>query len=142
MLGETRGLTIAVGQGASARLSARPGRNVKTAAFGRRSLGSGEARDGTLGLANGDLFRAVLAFSPGQIVVNEPWRGRPRIFVSHGTNDNVLPIDRTSHRIVPALRERGYDVTFREFEGRHEAPLAIVRESFSWAARQNAGPPP
>src|SRR5829696_504120 len=55
-----------------------------------------------LGLANGDLFRDVLAFSPGFVPPGAPRRGRPRIFVSHGDGDDVLPIGRTSRRIVPA----------------------------------------
>jgi predicted esterase len=37
-----------------------------------------------LGLANGDLFRDVLALSPGFVPPGAPGRGRPRIFVSHG----------------------------------------------------------
>jgi predicted esterase len=34
----------------------------------------------------------VLAFSPGFLVA--PWpAGRPRVFVSHGTADRILPIE-------------------------------------------------
>ena len=36
--------------------------------------------------------------------------------------------------IVPALKRRGYDVTFREFSGRHEVPAAIANEAMSWIA--------
>jgi phospholipase/carboxylesterase len=85
------------------------------------------------GLVNGDLFPAVLAFSPGFVIVNEPFTGKPRIFVSHGTGDTILPIDPTSRRIVPGLRQRGYDVTFREFDGGHELPLDVAREALTWA---------
>ncbi len=55
-----------------------------------------------LGLANGDLFSRVIAFSPG-FVPPVPRSGKPRVFVSHGDADAVLPIDRTSRRLVPAL---------------------------------------
>ncbi|SDF00338.1 Predicted esterase [Blastococcus aurantiacus] len=82
-----------------------------------------------LGLANGGLFRDVLAFSPGFVPPGAPRRGRPRIFVSHGDADDVLPIDRTSRRIVPALRDDGYDVTYREFAGPHVVPPEIAREA-------------
>jgi predicted esterase len=82
-----------------------------------------------LGLANGDLFRDVLAFSPGFVPPGAPRRGRPRIFVSHGDDDRVLPIERTSRQIVPALRDDGYDVTFREFSGPHTVPPEIAREA-------------
>lgn len=87
----------------------------------------------SLGLINGDLFTRVLAFSPG-FVVDGTAHGRPRFFVSHGTDDSILPIDRCSRRIVPALQKRGYDVTFREFTGGHEVPEPIAREGLAWLA--------
>lgn len=58
----------------------------------------------SLGLANGDLFGRVLAFSPG-FVAPGTRHGHPRVFVSHGTADAVLPIDQCSRRIVPRLRK-------------------------------------
>ena len=82
-----------------------------------------------LGLANGDLFGDVLAFSPGFVPPGAPRAGKPRIFVSHGDSDEVLPIGRTSRRIVPALRDEGYDVTYREFRGPHTVPPGIAREA-------------
>jgi len=85
----------------------------------------------SLALANGDLFPRVAAFSPG-FVVPATAHGRPRFFISHGTSDQILPIDQCSRVIVPRLRSRGYDVTFREFEGRHEMPPEVLREGFSW----------
>ena len=85
----------------------------------------------SLGLVNGDLFRRVLAFSPGFFVGTEA-RGKPSFFVSHGTADTVLPIDRCSRVIVPALQKNGYDVTFRQFDGGHEIPPAIARAGFRW----------
>ena len=87
----------------------------------------------SLGLINGDLFRRVVAFSPG-FVVEGGAHGQPRFFVSHGTADDILPIDRCSRRIVPALRQRGYDVTFREFDGGHEMPPIIASEGMAWLA--------
>jgi phospholipase/carboxylesterase len=41
------------------------------------------------------VFSSAIAFSPGfvAVAVAEPV-GRPRVFVSHGTQDRVLPIDR------------------------------------------------
>ena len=55
----------------------------------------------------------------------------PRWFVSHGTADEVLPIQRTSRRLVPALQREGYDVTYREFDGGHAVPLASAREALA-----------
>lgn len=84
-----------------------------------------------LGLANGDLFGGVLAFSPG-FVPPAGRTGTPRVFVSHGTGDEVLPVDRTSRRIVARLEEDGYDVTYAEFDGEHAVPPAIVRRAVEW----------
>jgi phospholipase/carboxylesterase len=85
----------------------------------------------SLGLANGVLFPRVVACSPG-FVISAAAHGRPRFFVSHGTADQVLPIDQCSRVIVPRLRSMGYDVTFREFEGRHELPPGVADESMQW----------
>jgi phospholipase/carboxylesterase len=87
----------------------------------------------SLGLANGDLFPRVAAFSPGFVIGAEP-HGRPRFFVSHGTSDQILPIDQCSRVIVPKLRSMGFDVTFREFEGRHEMPPDIAADGLTWVA--------
>lgn len=79
----------------------------------------------SLALMNGDLFTHALAFSPGFVA---PMRieGRPRLFVSHGTADAVLPIHACSRRLVPKLQQAGYPVTYREFEGGHEVPAEIA----------------
>ena len=87
----------------------------------------------SLGLINGDLFSRVVAFSPGFIIEQTP-HGKPRFFISHGTADPILPIDRCGRRIASALRERGYDVTFREFEGGHTVPAEIARDGMQWLA--------
>jgi predicted esterase len=89
----------------------------------------------TLGLANGDLFSHVLAFSPGFLAPSGQ-TGSPRIFVSHGTRDGWLPIDSCSRRIVPQLKRAGYEVRYHEFEGGHVIPPAITREAASWFAGQ------
>jgi len=85
----------------------------------------------SLGLINGDLFHSVVAFSPG-FVINGAAVGEPRIFISHGTHDHILPIDSCGRRIAIALTARGYDVTFREFDGDHEVPESVVREGLGW----------
>jgi predicted esterase len=85
----------------------------------------------SLGLTNGDLFRSVIGFSPGFIAFGEQ-NGSPRLFISHGTRDSILPIGRTSRRGVPRLRAAGYSVKYREFEGDHEVPPRIAREAVDW----------
>ena len=81
----------------------------------------------SLGLINGDLFRSVVAFSPGFVVEGDA-QGTPRFFISHGTRDHILPIDRCGRRIASRLKARGYEVTFREFDGDHEIPSDVARE--------------
>jgi poly(3-hydroxybutyrate) depolymerase len=85
----------------------------------------------SLGLANGDLFSHVIAFSPGFVTATR-LEGRPLIFVSHGQGDVVLPIASSSRRIVPRLRESGYTITYREFDGGHVIPAEIREEATSW----------
>jgi acetyl esterase/lipase len=83
------------------------------------------------GAANGDLFDAVVAFSPGfaaPLVVH----GDPRVFVSHGSRDRVLPVDSCSRRLVPRLEALGYQVTYEEFDGAHEVPWPVVGRAVSW----------
>jgi phospholipase/carboxylesterase len=83
----------------------------------------------SLGLINGDLFTHVMAFSPGFFVPGEP-HGKPDIFVSHGKEDEILPIDRTSRRLVPRLRDLGYPVDYHEFDGPHTVPAAMAEAAF------------
>jgi phospholipase/carboxylesterase len=87
----------------------------------------------SLGLVNGDLFSRVIAFSPG-FVTSGSRRGRPRLFVSHGVEDRVLPIDLCSRRIVRDLRADDYDVRYTEFPGGHTVPGEIAREALRWLA--------
>jgi predicted esterase len=88
----------------------------------------------TLGVSNGDLFPAVIAFSPGGIVAGEQ-RGTPRFFVSHGVQDTVLPIARAGDAVVRNLRQAGYPVTYRRFQGDHEVPPAMSKAAVRWFLR-------
>jgi predicted esterase len=85
----------------------------------------------SLGLANGELFHAILAFAPGYHAAPKR-RGEPRIFVAHGTNDRVLPISVTSGRLVPALRRDAYPLEYVEFVGGHAIPGAILDRALAW----------
>ena len=85
----------------------------------------------SLGITDGDLFTHVIAFSPG-FVAPGGQRGTPKLYVSHGTSDDVLPIDACSRRIVPAAQRAGYDVTYHEFDGGHAMPPEIVDEALTW----------
>jgi predicted esterase len=107
---------------------------VDPASVGIEGFSDGASYALGLGLANGDLFRRGVAFSPGY-VPSAPTSGRPSIFVSHGVGDDILPIDRCSRRIVPALRRQGYDVDYREFDGGHEVPADIAAGALASVAK-------
>jgi phospholipase/carboxylesterase len=106
--------------------------NPKRLAIGGFSDGATYAL--SLGLDNGTLFTHVMAFSPGFTANRRP-QGRPRIFISHGRKDDILPIDVCSRRIVPALEDAGYGVTYKEFDGPHTVPQAIAQDAFTWFVR-------
>jgi phospholipase/carboxylesterase len=104
--------------------------------FGISQLAFGGFSDGasyalSLGVANGDLFSRILAFSPG--FAAPPDRvGRPRVWISHGTEDAVLPIDRCARPIVRSLSQAGYQVRYEEFAGPHVVPPATVEQAVRW----------
>lgn len=88
----------------------------------------------SLGTINGTLFSHVIAFSPG-FMAPTGQEGAPRFFISHGTEDQVLPIDRCSRRIVPQLQAAGYEVRYLEFAGGHTVPADIAHEAVDWFQR-------
>jgi phospholipase/carboxylesterase len=98
-------------------------------ALGGVSDGAGYALN--MGLAYGDTFNHLMIFSVGML---SPFRkqGKPKIFLAHGLKDEQMPIDRTARKFVPQLQSEGYDVTYREYDGGHGAPLPVVKEGFEW----------
>jgi len=86
----------------------------------------------SLGLVNGDLFTHLVGYSPGFVVRPDPPAGEPTIFLSHGTNDNIIPVQGTRSGIVPGLSDMGYDVTFVEFDGGHGVPAEISEQALDW----------
>jgi phospholipase/carboxylesterase len=102
--------------------------------LGRLALGGvsdGASYALTIGLSNGDVFSSIVAFSPGFLAVPERV-GQPRVFVSHGTEDRILPIDMCSRSFVPVLERAGYPVHFEEFQGGHSVPPAVADRAFRW----------
>ncbi|KAG2436149.1 hypothetical protein HYH02_011653 [Chlamydomonas schloesseri] len=113
----------------------------------------------SLGLANPQLFTHLLAFSPGfmrpqpaaeaamQRAGSSTHSGSgssmhsgsgsgsssvwPRVFVSHGTGDRVLPVG-CSRGIVTRLRAARIDVSYHEFEGGHVIPGHVAAEGLSF----------
>jgi phospholipase/carboxylesterase len=114
-------------------------------AIDRNRLAIGGFSDGasyalSLGLANGDVFSYMIAFSPG-FIVKARARGRigsnnevriPLVYIAHGASDNVLPIATTSRIFVSQLRKNGYNVEFREFSGGHHLSRQVGDQAMSW----------
>ena len=82
----------------------------------------------SIGITNGALFKDILAFSPG-FMAPAGQSDLPRVFISHGVRDEVLPIDPCSRRIVPRLTRAGYDVEYQEFDGGHVVPPGMVERA-------------
>ena len=78
----------------------------------------------SLGLSNGLLFPQILAFSPG-FMAPVRYEGIPGIFMSHGTRDEILPIDSCSRKLLGVLRRRGFAVDYYEFDGPHTVPTHV-----------------
>jgi predicted esterase len=78
----------------------------------------------SVGLMNGDLFSDIVAFSPGFM---KPMRrvGRPRVFVAHGSGDEVLPVEQ-GRAIANQLAREEYEVRYQEFDGAHVVPAPIA----------------
>jgi phospholipase/carboxylesterase len=86
----------------------------------------------SLGVGNGDLFTHLGAFSPGFVNSGENLVGKPRIFVSHGTQDPVISVETSRQSVVPLLKGAGYDVRYEEFEGGHTVPAGVFDAALDW----------
>jgi phospholipase/carboxylesterase len=84
-----------------------------------------------LALNNRDLFTKIVANSPGFITFYEKRKPgpKPKIFVSHGHQDQILPFDLAGVRVVNQLRNEGFSVEFREFDGGHQVPVDVAAEA-------------
>jgi phospholipase/carboxylesterase len=125
------GLDVAFVDRALAQTFERVALDPKRIAVGGFSDGASYAL--SLGLMNGDLFTHIAAFSPGFFVADAPV-GKPLIYISHGQQDEILPIDNTSRRLRPRLERAGYDVRYREFPGPHTVPAPVLKEALEWIA--------
>lgn len=89
----------------------------------------------SLGLANGDLFTHVIAFSPGFMapVVRV---GKPLFFIAHGRSDGVTPFLATVDNFIPFLKFLGYDVRFDAFNGAHQINDTEAHLASQWFTQQ------
>ncbi len=85
----------------------------------------------SLGLINGDLFTHIIAHSPG-FIVKGAVHGKPKVFVSHGYGDRILPFAQCGARIVEQLTRDGYKPRFDEFNGGHTATPEMRTAALAW----------
>ena len=110
--------------------------NIDPLRIGIAGFSDGATYAIALGRINGDLFKRMVAFSPGLLLpASDAYK--PPLYLTHGSRDTVLPMEITSVPIVAELESRGYDVTFRQFDGGHWMPAALVPEAFRWLVTGN-----
>jgi predicted esterase len=89
----------------------------------------------SLGLANPQLFSAIVALSPGFVVIPPLLAPAQRIFIAHGRQDRVLPFAVARHDITGLLIENGLKPRFEPFEGDHRIDKDALRDGLSYAFR-------
>jgi len=87
----------------------------------------------SLGLANPQLFTAVVGLSPGMFVPPGGIDRHQRVFVAHGRGDHILSFQNTSDTIVRELRGRHANLVFRPFAGDHEIDPKVLSEALDFA---------
>ncbi|WP_336491370.1 alpha/beta hydrolase [Methylobacterium nigriterrae] len=94
----------------------------------------------SLGLTNGHLVTHLIVSSAGFMSV-QMQAGAPRIFLSHGTRDEQIPIERSARVHVAQLRAAGYDVTAVEYDGPHayQPPIVSRAVDFFLAGAESPG---
>lgn len=85
----------------------------------------------SVGLANGHVVSHLIVSSAGFMSVHLQ-AGAPRIFISHGTRDEQIPIDRSGRAHSTALRQAGYDVTYVEYDGPHAYAPSVVAQAVAF----------
>lgn len=79
----------------------------------------------SLGLTNGHFVTHLIVSSAGFMSVQRQ-SGAPRVFISHGVNDEQIPVERSGRTHAALLKEAGYDVTYMEYNGPHAWQPPVV----------------
>jgi phospholipase/carboxylesterase len=105
--------------------------NIHPDRIGLGGFSDGASEAVSLGVTNGNFFRELLIMSPGRLDA-VLMRGRPRVYLSHGIDDDVLPVGNSRNRVRPTLVENGYTVIYNEFAGGHAMHGPTMRAAISW----------
>jgi phospholipase/carboxylesterase len=82
-----------------------------------------------LGLSNGDLFSFIMAFSPAYLALG-PVKNPPPVFLSHGTEDKIHPLNVSARPLVDDLQNQGIALEYHEFQGGHIIPQHLLQQAF------------
>lgn len=93
----------------------------------------------SVGLANGDLATRLVVSSAGFMSVHMQV-GAPQVFMSHGTRDEQIPIERSARVHSAKLLEAGYDLTYVEYDGPHAYQPDVVRQAVDFLMSSPSSP--
>lgn len=85
----------------------------------------------SLGITNGQFVTHIIVSSAGFMTIQRQ-EGTPRIFMSHGTRDEQIPIARSGRKHSAALTNAGYDVTYVEYDGLHAYLPEVVERAVAF----------
>lgn len=119
---------------------------LKAADADRRSVILAGFSDGasyalSLGMANPQIFRGVVAIAPGFHLEPATINPKQRLFVAHSPQDRILPFERTRDATVAPLKRAGFEVRFRPFEGGHRIDRKVLAEGVDFVLGRSAGRP-
>jgi predicted esterase len=108
--------------------------NVDTQRIALGGLSDGASYALAVGRSNGALFTHLIGVAPAPwfLELPSPLIGQPRILIAHGLKDTVYNVRGSRWRIVPALKDDGYDVTYLEFDGPHTVTVPVASQFLSW----------
>ena len=107
---------------------------VRTSRIALGGFSDGASYALSVGIPNANLFTHLISFSPGFVTPFEI-EAPTKIFIAHGTEDQVLPIERCGRRIARHLMRTGFEMNAVEFVGGHGIPDEIAREAVKWFIR-------
>ena len=87
----------------------------------------------SLGLANPQLFAAIVALSPGFVTIPDKIAPAQRIFIAHGRQDQVLSFQVARKDIAGLLVANGLKPAFREFDGDHRIDGQALADGLAYA---------
>lgn len=91
----------------------------------------------SVGLSHPNLFRTIVAFSPGYAFAPVVPDTTQRILIAHGRRDTVLPAANVRH-MVKELEKAGYAPRVHWFNGRHEIDPDVLKAALDYALSPQA----